>query len=160
MREIWVELSKTHMSIWEEEKEKMNCFQLERQVNILEIEKIQLVLLVKSTLSFRAPSPCYKMFLQEKFIVFQRKSIMTNKPFEITIPTTFLEAYYACTTKDKNLCYDLYQHNYMLFHDPICNPNHFVGYVQLRVFVSSLNKHVDWTSIHKIVQHNFASNLC
>ena len=42
---------------------------------------------------------------------------MTNKTFEITSPTTFLEACYACTNEEKNLLGDIYQHNVLLFHD-------------------------------------------
>lgn len=144
MRDRWTKFCETHMNIREEAREeKKKFFQLERQVNELEIEKIQLDLLVESTLGYRSHSPHHNIILQEKIIMYWRKDIMTSNPFEITSSTTLFEAYYACTKEEKNLFYEIYQHNALLIHGPIWKPNHFVGNVQLRIFVSYLNNHVN-----------------
>jgi len=84
---------------------------------------------------------------------------MTSKPFEITSPPTFLEAYYACSNEEKNLLCELYQLSVLLFHYSIWNPNRFVGDLKFIAFLSYTNNHVDWVETHIITQHSYSSNF-
>jgi len=68
---------------------------------------------------------------------------MASKPYEITSPTTFLDAYYENTNEENNLLYELYQQNILLNDGLTWKPNHFVGDFKLRTFESYLNNRVD-----------------
>lgn len=81
----------------------------------MENEKIQLERLMDFELSCRAPSTYYNMYLMGRFLVFQNNSIITNKPFKIDTPNGFIEAYKACMNEEKDLLWELYQHNFFYF---------------------------------------------
>jgi hypothetical protein len=110
--------------------------------------------LLGSILSYRAPSPIYSVFLNERHFMFQFRAVETCKPYKVTSAETFLKVYYERNKEDKDLLCELYQHNLLLDFDPKWNPTPFVGDIQLREFTSFVRNHAQWKNALFVSQQN------
>ena len=136
-------------------RHKKTVAKLERRVTKLEKDKQELEQLMDGVLACRAPSTNYNVYLTEKFMIFKKNAIIQNIPLRVESSYCFKEAYMSICNQEKDLLYELYQHNFLVPYNTKWNPNHVTGDVQLRVFVSYLRNQANWLDDLKIYLHNF-----
>jgi hypothetical protein len=110
--------------------------------------------LLHSLIATRKPSCNYSLFLVERLIWFQIKSIVEGKPYEVIEPTDFVKTFLAASIKDQHLLCEGYFHNEAIPENRRLNINPLVGDVQLRAFTSFLYNQILWQSNFSTVSHN------
>jgi hypothetical protein len=110
--------------------------------------------LLDSLIATRKPSCNYSLFLVERLIWFQIKSIVEGKPYEVIEPTDFVKTFLAASIKDQHLLCEGYFHNEAIPENRQLNINPLVGDVQLRAFMSFLYNQILWQSNFSMVSQN------
>jgi hypothetical protein len=110
--------------------------------------------LLHSLIATRQPSCNYSLFLVERLIWFQIKSIVEGKPYEVIEPTDFVKTFLAASIKDQHLLCEGYFHNEAIPENRQLNINPLVGDVQLRAFTSFLYNQILWQSNFSMVSQN------
>jgi hypothetical protein len=110
--------------------------------------------LLHSLIGTRKPSCNYSLFLVERLIWFQIKSLVEGKPYEVIEPTDFVKTFLAASIKDQHLLCEGYFHNEAIPENRRLNINPLVGDVQLRAFTSFLYNQILWQSNFSTVSQN------
>jgi hypothetical protein len=110
--------------------------------------------LLHSLIGTRKPSCNYSLFLTERLIWFQIKSLVEGKPYEVIEPTDFVKTFLAASIKDQHLLCEGYFHNEAIPENRRLNINPLVGDVQLRAFTSFLYNQMLWQSNFSTVSQN------
>jgi hypothetical protein len=110
--------------------------------------------LLHSLIATRKPSCNYSLFLVERLIWFQIKSLVEGKPYEVIEPTDFVKTFLAASIKDQHLLCEGYFHNEAIPENRRLNINPLVGDVQLRAFTSFLYNQILWQSNFSTVSNN------
>jgi hypothetical protein len=110
--------------------------------------------LLHSLIGTRKPSCNYSLFLVERLIWFQIKSLVEGKPYEVLEPTDFVKTFLAASIKDQHLLCEGYFHNEAIPENRRLNINPLVGDVQLRAFTSFLYNQILWQSNFSTVSQN------
>jgi hypothetical protein len=110
--------------------------------------------LLHSLIGTRKPSCNYSLFLVERLIWFQIKSLVEGKPYEVIEPTDFVKTFLAASIKDQHLLCEGYFHNEAIPENRRLNINPLVGDVQLRAFTSFLYNQILWQSNFLTVSQN------
>jgi hypothetical protein len=120
----------------------------------LKARMVKIFDLMHSLIATRKPSCNYSLFLVERLIWFQIKSIVEGKPYEVIEPTDFVKTFLAASTKDQHLLCEAYFHNEAIPENRLLNINPLVGDVQLRAFTSFLYNQILWQSNFSTVRNN------
>jgi hypothetical protein len=120
----------------------------------LKARMVKIFDLIHSLIATRKPSCNYSLFLVERLIWFQIKSIVEGKPYEVIEPTDFVKTFLAASIKDQHLLCEGYFHNEAIPENRLLNINPLVGDVQLRAFTSFLYNQILWQSNFSTVRHN------
>jgi hypothetical protein len=120
----------------------------------LKARMVKIFDLMHSLIATRKPSCNYSLFLVERLIWFQIKSIVEGKPYEVIEPTDFVKTFLAASIKDQHLLCEGYFHNEAIPENRRLNINPLVGDVQLRAFTSFLYNQILWQSNFSTVSHN------
>jgi hypothetical protein len=112
----------------------------------LKDKMIKIFDLMHSLIATRKPSCNYSLFLVERLIWFQIKSIVEGKPYEVIEPTDFVKTFLAASIKDQHLLCEGYFHNEAIPENRLLNINPLVGDVQLRAFTSFIYNQILWQS--------------
>jgi hypothetical protein len=86
----------------------------------------------------RKPSCNYSLFLMERLMWFQIKSIIEGNPMKSFQSIDFIKTFVAASTRDQHLLCEAYFHNEAIPENRSLNINPLVGDVQLRAFTSFL----------------------
>jgi hypothetical protein len=125
----------------------------------LKARMVKIFDLMHSLIATRKPSCNYSLFLVERLIWFQIKSIVEGKSHEVIEPTDFVKTFLAASTKDQHLLCEAYFHNEAIPENRLLNINPLVGDVQLRAFTSFLYNQILWQSNFSTVRHNEDNKL-
>jgi hypothetical protein len=120
----------------------------------LKARMVKIFDLMHSLIATRKPSCNYSLFLVERLIWFQIKSLIEGKPYEVIEPTDFVKTFLAASIKDQHLLCEGYFHNEAIPENRRLNINPLVGDVQLRAFTSFLYNQILWQSNFSTVSHN------
>jgi hypothetical protein len=120
----------------------------------LKARMVKIFDLMHSLIATRKPSCNYSLFLVERLIWFQIKSIIEGKPYEVIEPTDFVKTFLAASIKDQHLLCEAYFHNEAIPENRLLNINPLVGDVQLRAFTSFLYNQILWQSNFSTVRNN------
>jgi hypothetical protein len=120
----------------------------------LKARMVKIFDLMHSLIATRKPSCNYSLFLVERLIWFQIKSIVEGKPYEVIEPTDFVKTFLAASIKDQHLLCEAYFHNEAIPENRLLNINPLVGDVQLRAFTSFLYNQILWKSNFSTVRNN------
>jgi hypothetical protein len=120
----------------------------------LKARMVKIFDLMHSLIATRKPSCNYSLFLVERLIWFQIKSIVEGKSYEVIEPTDFVKTFLAASTKDQHLLCEAYFHNEAIPENRLLNINPLVGDVQLRAFTSFLYNQILWQSNFSTVRNN------
>jgi hypothetical protein len=97
----------------------------------LKARMVKIFDLMHSLIATRKPSCNYSLFLVERLIWFQIKSLVEGKPYEVIEPTDFVKTFLAASIKDQHLLCEGYFHNEAIPENRRLNINPLVGDVQL-----------------------------
>jgi hypothetical protein len=125
----------------------------------LKARMVKIFDLMHSLIATRKPSCNYSLFLVERLIWFQIKSIVEGKSYEVIEPTDFVKTFLAASTKDQHLLCEAYFHNEAIPENRLLNINPLVGDVQLRAFTSFLYNQILWQSNFSTVRNNEDNKL-
>jgi hypothetical protein len=120
----------------------------------LKARMVKIFDLMHSLIATRKPSCNYSLFLVERLIWFQIKSIVEGKSYEVIEPTDFVKTFLAASTKDQHLLCEAYFHNEAIPENRLLNINPLVGDVQLREFTSFLYNQILWQSNFSTIRNN------
>jgi hypothetical protein len=120
----------------------------------LKARMVKIFDLMHSLIATRKPSCNYSLFLVERLIWFQIKSLVEGKPYEFIEPTDFVKTFLAASIKDQHLLCEGYFHNEAIPENRRLNINPLVGDVQLRAFTSFIYNQILWQSNFSTVSHN------
>jgi hypothetical protein len=85
------------------------------------------------------------------------KSLQEGRPYQLLIPSQFLETFLSSSFLEQHLLCELYLHNMACFGDSSSNPIPYAVDVQLRAFASFVNNHVQWEDAFQTISRNEAS---
>jgi hypothetical protein len=125
----------------------------------LKARMVKIFDLMHSLIATRKPSCNYSLFLIERLIWFQIKSIVEGKSHEVIEPTDFIKTFLAASTRDQHLLCEAYFHNEAIPENRLLNINPLVGDVQLRAFTSFLYNQILWQSNFSAAKHNEDNKL-
>jgi hypothetical protein len=115
--------------------------------------------LMQKLLATRNPSCNYSLFLMERLIWFQMKSIVEGKPHEVIQLADFIKTFVAASTRDQHLLCEAYFHNEAILENRSLNINPLVGDVQLRAFTSFLLNQIIWQGDFSAAKNNEDNRL-
>jgi hypothetical protein len=125
----------------------------------LKARMVKIFDLMHSLIATRKPSCNYSLFLIERLIWFQIKSIVEGKSHEVIEPTDFVKTFLSASTRDQHLLCEAYFHNEAIPENKLLNINPLVGDVQLRAFTSFLYNQILWQSNFSAAKHNEDNKL-
>jgi hypothetical protein len=125
----------------------------------LKARMVKIFDLMHTLIATRKPSCNYSLFLIERLIWFQIKSIVEGKSHEVIEPTDFVKTFLAASTRDQHLLCEAYFHNEAILENRLLNINPLVGDVQLRDFTSFLYNQILWQSNFSAAKHNEDNKL-
>jgi hypothetical protein len=115
--------------------------------------------MMQKLMATRKPSCNYSLFLMERLIWFQIKSIIEGKPHEVISSADFIKTFVAASTRDQHLLCEAYFHNEAIPENRLLNINPLVGDVQLRAFTSFLLNQIIWQGDFSAAKNNEDNRL-
>jgi hypothetical protein len=100
--------------------------------------------MIQQLMATRKPSRNYSLFLMERLMWFQLRSIIEGNPYEVISSIDFMKTFEAASTKDQHFLCEAYFHNEAILENRTLNMNPLVGDVQLRAFTSFLLNQITW----------------
>jgi hypothetical protein len=140
----WEALDLTRQEI--REVKKKNRELKDRMVKIFDM--------MQQLMATRKPSCNYSLFLMERLMWFQIKSIIEGKPHEVISSIDFIQTFEAASTRDQHLLCEAYFHNEGIPENRSLNINPLVGDVQLRAFTSFLLNQITWQGDFSAAKNN------
>jgi hypothetical protein len=140
----WEALDLTRQEI--REVKKKNRELKDRMVKIFDM--------MQQLMATRKPSCNYSLFLMERLMWFQIKSIIEGKPHEVISSIDFIQTFEAASTRDQHLLCEAYFHNEAIPENRSLNINPLVGDVQLRAFTSFLLNQITWQGDFSAAKNN------
>jgi hypothetical protein len=110
--------------------------------------------MMQQLMATRKPSCNYSLFLMERLIWFQIRSIIEGKPHEVISSIDFIQTFEAASTKDQHFLCEAYFHNEAILENRTLNINPLVGDVQLRAFTSFLLNQITWQGDFSAAKNN------
>jgi hypothetical protein len=110
--------------------------------------------MIQQLMTTRKPSCNYSLFLMERLMWFQLRSIIEGKPYEVISSIDFMQTFEAASTKDQHFLCEAYFHNEAILENRTLNMNPLVGDVQLRAFTSFLLNQITWQDDFSAVKNN------
>jgi hypothetical protein len=110
--------------------------------------------MMQQLMATRKPSCNYSLFLMERLIWFQIRSIIEGKPHEVILSIDFIQTFEAASTKDQHFLCEAYLHNEAILENRTLNINPLVGDVQLRAFTSFLLNQITWQGDFSAAKNN------
>jgi hypothetical protein len=141
---IWEALDLTHQEIRKVKKDN-------RQ---LKDKMIKVFDMIQQLMATRKPSCNYSLFLMERLMWFQLRSIIEGKPYEVISSIDFMQTFEAASTKDQHFLCEAYFHNEAILENRTLNMNPLVGDVQLRAFTSFLLNQITWQGDFSAAKNN------
>jgi hypothetical protein len=115
--------------------------------------------MMEKLMATRKPSCNYSLFLMERLMWFQIKSIIEGKPHEVISSVDFIKTFVAASTRDQHLLCEAYFHNEAIPENRVLNINPLVGDVQLRAFTSFLLNQILWQGDFSAAKNNEDNRL-
>jgi hypothetical protein len=115
--------------------------------------------MMQKLMATRKPSCNYSLFLMERLMWFQIKSIIEGKPHEVISSADFIKTFVAASTRDQHLLCEAYFHNEAIPENRLLNINPLVGDVQLRAFTSFLLNQIIWQGDFSAAKNNEDNRL-
>jgi hypothetical protein len=115
--------------------------------------------MMEKLMATRKPSCNYSLFLMERLMWFQIKSIIEGKPHEVISLANFIKTFVAASTRDQHLLCEAYFHNEAIPENRVLNINPLVGDVQLREFTSFLLNQILWQGDFSAAKNNEDNRL-
>jgi hypothetical protein len=110
--------------------------------------------MIQQLMATRKPSCNYSLFLMERLMWFQLRSIIEGKPYEVISSIDFMQTFEAASTKDQHFLCEAYFHNEAILENRTLNMNPLVGDVQLRAFTSFLLNQITWQGDFSAAKNN------
>jgi hypothetical protein len=110
--------------------------------------------MIQQLMATRKPSCNYSLFLIERLMWFQLRSIIEGKPYEVISSIDFMQTFEAASTKDQHFLCEAYFHNEAILENRTLNMNPLVGDVQLRAFTSFLLNQITWQGDFSAAKNN------
>jgi hypothetical protein len=110
--------------------------------------------MIQQLMATRKPSRNYSLFLMERLMWFQLRSIIEGKPYEVISSIDFMQTFEAASTKDQHFLCEAYFHNEAILENRTLNMNPLVGDVQLRAFTSFLLNQITWQGDFSAAKNN------
>jgi hypothetical protein len=110
--------------------------------------------MMQQLMATRKPACNYSLFLMERLMWFQIKSIIEGKPHEVISSIDFIQTFVAASTRDQHLLCEAYFHNEAIPENRSLNINPLVGDVQLRAFTSFLLNQITWQGDFSAAKNN------
>jgi hypothetical protein len=110
--------------------------------------------MMQQLMATRKPSCNYSLFLMERLIWFQIRSVIEGKPHEVISSIDFIQTFEAASTKDQHFLCEAYFHNEAILENRTLNINPLVGDVQLRAFTSFLLNQITWQGDFSAAKNN------
>jgi hypothetical protein len=110
--------------------------------------------MIQQLMATRKPSCNYSLFLMERLMWFQLRSIIEGKPHEVISSIDFIQTFEAASTKDQHFLCEAYFHNEANLENRTLNMNPLVGDVQLRAFTSFLLNQITWQGDFSAAKNN------
>jgi hypothetical protein len=110
--------------------------------------------MIQQLMATRKPSCNYSLFLMERLMWFQIRSIIEGKPHEVISSIDFIQTFEAASTKDQHFLCEAYFHNEAILENRTLNMNPLVGDVQLRAFTSFLLNQITWQGDFSAAKNN------
>ena len=107
----------------------------------------------------RKPACNYSLFLMERLMWFQIKSIIEGKPHEVISSIDFIQTFAVASTRDQHLLCEAYFHNEAISENRQLNLIPLVGDIQLRAFASFLHNQIIWQDDFTVAKHNEDNRL-
>jgi hypothetical protein len=115
--------------------------------------------MMQKLMATRKPSCNYSLFLMERLMWFQIKSVIEGKPHEVILSADFIKTFVASSTRDQHLLCEAYFHNEAIPENRLLNINPLVGDVQLRFFTSFLLNQIIWQGDFSAAKNNEDNRL-
>jgi hypothetical protein len=115
--------------------------------------------MMQKLMATRKPSCNYSLFLMERLMWFQIKSVIEGKPHEVILSADFIKTFVAASTRDQHLLCEAYFHNEAIPENRLLNINPLVGDVQLRAFTSFLLNQIIWQGDFSAAKNNEDNRL-
>jgi hypothetical protein len=115
--------------------------------------------MMQQLMATRKPSCNYSLFLKERLMCFQIKSMIEGKPHEVISSVDFIKTFVAASTRDQHLLCEAYFHNEAIPENRSLNINPLVGDVQLRAFTSFLLNQIIWQGDFSAAKNNEDNHL-
>jgi hypothetical protein len=115
--------------------------------------------MMQKLMATRKPSCNYSLFLMERLMWFQIKSIIEGEPHEVISSADFIKTFVAASTRDQHLLCEAYFHNEAIPENRVLNINPLVGDVQLRAFTSFLLNQILWQGDFSAAKNNEDNRL-
>jgi hypothetical protein len=156
-KQIWINQT---FSNWEALDQTHQVFrELKKKNKDLKDRLILAFDMMQKLMATRKPSCNYSLFLMERLIWFQIKSIIEGKPHEVIQSTDFIKTFVVASTRDQHLLCEAYFHNEVIPENRLLNINPLVGDVQLRAFTSFLLNQIIWKGDFSAAQNNENNRL-
>jgi hypothetical protein len=110
--------------------------------------------MIQQLMATRKPSCNYSLFLMERLMWFQLRSIIEGKPYEVISSIDFMQTFEVASTKDQHFLCEAYFHNEAILENRTLNMNPLVGDVQLRAFTSFLLNQITWQGDFSAAKNN------
>jgi hypothetical protein len=110
--------------------------------------------MMQQLMATRKPSCNYSLFLMERLMWFQIRSIIEGKPHEVISSIDFIQTFEAASTRDQHFLCETYFHNEAILENRTLNINPLVGDVQLRAFTSFLLNQITWQGDFSAAKNN------
>jgi hypothetical protein len=110
--------------------------------------------MIQQLMATRKPSCNYSLFLMERLMWFQIRSIIEGKPHEVILSIDFIQTFEPASTKDQHFLCESYLHNEAILENRTLNINPLVGDVQLRAFTSFLLNQITWQGDFSAAKNN------
>jgi hypothetical protein len=140
----WEALDLTRQEI--REVKKKNTELKDRMVKVFDM--------MQQLMATRKPSCNYSLFLMERLMWFQIRSIIEGKPHEVISSIDFIQTFEAASTRDQHFLCEAYFHNEAILENRTLNINPLVGDVQLRAFTSFLLNQITWQGDFSAAKNN------
>jgi hypothetical protein len=132
-------------SIWEAlDLTRQEIRKVKKDNRELKDKMIKVFDMIQQLMATRKPSRNYSLFLMERLMWFQLRSIIEGKPYEVISSIDFMQTFEAASTKDQHFLCEAYFHNEAILENRTLNMNPLVGDVQLRAFTSFLLNQITW----------------
>jgi hypothetical protein len=110
--------------------------------------------MMQQLMATRKPSCNYSLFLMERLMWFQIRSIIEGKPHEVISSIDFIQTFEAASTRDQHFLCEAYFHNEAILENRTLNINPLVGDVQLKAFTSFLLNQITWQGDFSAAKNN------